>query len=374
MSDDFAGMDLMDLFRTEVEGLTPILNDGLVELERDPSASDRIAELMRAAHSIKGASRIMGLQSAVEVAHAMEDYFVCVQKGEIAPISDHIEILFGGVDLMERIAAQEAYEIRTWLQNESAAMEVLAERIKALSVSDVAAAKDESEPVTVEPQATPPPAEAHVIDDDAVELASDTTESEVVSAARPGEAGSADARDRVVRITSETLDRLMALAGEVLVDTRWLGPLGESLVRLRRDQTELARMIEQLRDGLQRPGGTEIALGQLEQTERKIQQSRNSFAEHADEFEAFARRTVRLSNRLYHHVIESRMRPFARIALWIKARLRRAVRNADRLSPRLRRSARASAEAEASREGGSVAPPLRALSTQRGAGDDCAVG
>ena len=314
MSDDFAGMDLMDLFRTEVEGLTPILNEGLMELERDPTASDRIAELMRAAHSIKGAARIMGLQSAVEVAHAMEDYFVSVQKGDIAPISDHIEHLFGGVDLMEKIAALEPFEIRGWLKNESAAIEELTERIGSLSDStapiEVAAADDGSAPAAaVDPktQPAPPPPETEPVP----ESPGDNAGSEVVPAARPDKAGSADARDRVVRITSETLDRLMALAGEVLVDTRWLGPLGESLVRLRKDQTELARMIEQLRDGLQRPGGTEIALGQLEQTERRIQQSRHSFAEHADEFEAFARRTVRLSNRLYHQVIESRMRPFA---------------------------------------------------------------
>ena len=204
--------------------------------------------------------------------------------------------------------------LRGWLKNESAAIEELTERIGSLSDSaapiEVAAADDGSAPAAaVDPktQPAPPPPETEPVP----ESPGDNAGSEVVPAARPDKAGSADARDRVVRITSETLDRLMALAGEVLVDTRWLGPLGESLVRLRKDQTELARMIEQLRDGLQRPGGTEIALGQLEQTERRIQQSRHSFAEHADEFEAFARRTVRLSNRLYHQVIESRMRPFA---------------------------------------------------------------
>ena len=36
---------------------------------------------MRAAHSLKGAARIVGLDAAVRVAHAMEDCLVAAQKG-----------------------------------------------------------------------------------------------------------------------------------------------------------------------------------------------------------------------------------------------------------------------------------------------------
>ena len=36
---------------------------------------------MRAAHSLKGAARIVGLTVGVRVAHAMEDCFVAAQQG-----------------------------------------------------------------------------------------------------------------------------------------------------------------------------------------------------------------------------------------------------------------------------------------------------
>jgi anti-anti-sigma factor len=58
---------------------------------------------MRAAHSIKGAARIVGVDAAVQVAHAMEDCFVAAQKGAVALTSDAVDVLLGGVDALHRI-------------------------------------------------------------------------------------------------------------------------------------------------------------------------------------------------------------------------------------------------------------------------------
>ena len=50
----------------------------------DSSAGTFAGEmLMRAAHSFKGAARIVNLQSAVRVAHAMEDCFALAQQGKL---------------------------------------------------------------------------------------------------------------------------------------------------------------------------------------------------------------------------------------------------------------------------------------------------
>ena len=56
---------------------------------------------MRAAHSLKGAARIVGLDAAVRVAHAMEDCFVAAQKGKIVLQPEHVDILLQGVDLLD---------------------------------------------------------------------------------------------------------------------------------------------------------------------------------------------------------------------------------------------------------------------------------
>src|SRR5262245_44955483 len=78
---DLSGFSMMELFRMEAESHTATLSAGLIALEGKPAASSVIEPLMRAAHSIKGAARIVGLDTVVRIAHALEDCFVAAQQG-----------------------------------------------------------------------------------------------------------------------------------------------------------------------------------------------------------------------------------------------------------------------------------------------------
>ena len=77
--------------RLEAEERLSVLSQGLVALEGSSATSDVIEPLMRAAHSLKGAARIVGLDAAVRVAHAMEDCLVAAQQGLLKLQSAHIE-------------------------------------------------------------------------------------------------------------------------------------------------------------------------------------------------------------------------------------------------------------------------------------------
>src|SRR5690606_29063154 len=68
---DMNDLPLIELFRMEAEGQLAVLTEGLLALERGDTS--QLEALMRAAHSLKGAARIVGLDTAVRVAHAMED-------------------------------------------------------------------------------------------------------------------------------------------------------------------------------------------------------------------------------------------------------------------------------------------------------------
>jgi chemotaxis protein histidine kinase CheA len=96
---------LIDLFRSEVETHSELLSAALLALERSPSDTSRIDEMMRAAHSIKGASRVVGVDPAASVAHVMEDCFVAAQKGAIGFSPGDVDLLLRGVDLLDRISA-----------------------------------------------------------------------------------------------------------------------------------------------------------------------------------------------------------------------------------------------------------------------------
>jgi two-component system sensor histidine kinase and response regulator WspE len=94
---------MLELFRTEAQNYVAILNDGLIALEKGPDAIDALDPLMRAAHSIKGAARIVGFDVAAKVSHAMEDCFAAARKGEAALGPDRIRILLRGVDILNQI-------------------------------------------------------------------------------------------------------------------------------------------------------------------------------------------------------------------------------------------------------------------------------
>ena len=97
---------LIDMFRSEVETHSELLSAALLALERSPSDTSRIDEMMRAAHSIKGAASIVGVEPAVSVAHAMEDCFVAAQKRAIGFSPADIDVLLRGVDLLGKISAR----------------------------------------------------------------------------------------------------------------------------------------------------------------------------------------------------------------------------------------------------------------------------
>jgi two-component system sensor histidine kinase and response regulator WspE len=101
---ELADNSMLDLFRAEVETHTQTLNEGLLTLEKAPNQLKQIEPLMRAAHSIKGAARIVGVEDGVRISHVMEDCLVAAQNGQITLTSESIDILLRGVDALSRIA------------------------------------------------------------------------------------------------------------------------------------------------------------------------------------------------------------------------------------------------------------------------------
>jgi two-component system sensor histidine kinase and response regulator WspE len=118
---DSANMDpaLLDLFRAEMDTHVPVLSQGLLDLEKGRAGEQEIAAMMRAAHSIKGAARIVGIEAAVQLAHVMEDCFTAAKETRIRLTSEAVDVLLQGVDALQRICSlQPDPELSgTWLQS-----------------------------------------------------------------------------------------------------------------------------------------------------------------------------------------------------------------------------------------------------------------
>ncbi|EDY19641.1 CheA signal transduction histidine kinase [Chthoniobacter flavus Ellin428] len=271
---DLSGISMAELFRIEAEAQTQTLTAGLLALERDPADAAHLESLMRAAHSIKGAARIVGINAAVNVAHAMEDCFVAAQKGALTLGQAEIDILLEGVDLLSRIANSSEAEMAKW-EGAAEIESFLARLANPANASNAVA--------TAAPAASAP--------------------------ARSADPTTANA-DRVLRVTADHLNRLLGLAGESLVEARWLDPFARSLLRLKRMQQEFGKCTEELRNALAGTPLSEDAQMRLAALEKKGAECRDFLGARLVELEMFDRRSGNLSHRLYDEALALRMRPF----------------------------------------------------------------
>ena len=105
---------MLELFRLEAESQAEILSSGVLAIEEQRQSAETIESLMRAAHSLKGAARIVGLDAAVQVAHALEDVFLAAGDNKISVQPTNADILLAGIDFLSSIAAADNGTDTTW--------------------------------------------------------------------------------------------------------------------------------------------------------------------------------------------------------------------------------------------------------------------
>ena len=268
---------MLDLFRIEIESQARLLSVGLLELEQNPARADRLDAMMRAAHSIKGAARMVEVRAGVRIAHVMEDGLVAAQRGKLMLQAPHIDLLLRGVDMLLRIAV--APDIGAWTDAHAADVDALEAALATL------------------PTGAPPPTLA-------VALAPDSSASAAAVVNKQN-------LDSAIRVSAESLNRLMGLAGEVQVEARWLRPYADALVHFKHRHTELISLLDKLRDALETTHIDEYARNLLNDAQHKAANCRQLLGERLSELDEFDRRSHNLASRLNREVIASRMRPFA---------------------------------------------------------------
>src|SRR5439155_1607800 len=194
---DLSQFSMLDLFRVEAETQAQVLTAGLLALERDDAAGSQLEACMRAAHSLKGAARIVA--------------------ASIAPVRPE----------------------------------------------DPANHRDRR------------------------------------------------ASDRVLRVTADNLNRLLSLAGESLVESRWARPFAESLLRLKRLHHELGLTLEGLHDVASERALDDRGPGPLADARRRVEECQQVLVARLADLDMFDRRSISLAHRLYDEALACRMRPFA---------------------------------------------------------------
>src|SRR5690242_1724522 len=85
-------------FRVEARELVEQLAKGVLELEKGETSVETIAKLLRLAHTLKGAARVVKRVEIGEHAHAMEDVLAPLRDGGVAAPREAIDALLGHLD------------------------------------------------------------------------------------------------------------------------------------------------------------------------------------------------------------------------------------------------------------------------------------
>ncbi|NBV20785.1 MAG: hybrid sensor histidine kinase/response regulator [Proteobacteria bacterium] len=320
LPEDLSSFSMLDLFKAEAETQLAVLSRGLLDLEKG-ATPEHLKELMRAAHSLKGAARLVSLDTAVRVAHVMEDALEAAQhspvplaqkpvaglldredlspkfRGQTAYTTLLVDMMLEGVDLLDRIAhtpeaeveqwsSDHSTEVETYLRNVGVLMEVHAQAEKFAQAGGGGAVARGT------PSGKPAPASVEELPGTGAGLTKEDA-------------------DRSLRITADSLNRLLALAGESQLQAHRLRPFAGTLLRLKRQLTDLSTAFDHVRDAIP----TEVVTGQLRDQLHTLQlcvaDSRQFLGDRLVELENLGRGSSTLSGRMYDAALACRMRPFS---------------------------------------------------------------
>ncbi|MDF8362520.1 hybrid sensor histidine kinase/response regulator [Achromobacter anxifer] len=277
---------LLELFQLETRTQVQVLNNGLLALEHDPTSAPQLEACMRAAHSLKGAARIVDLHPAVRIAHAMEDCLVEAREGRLRLQAADIDALLMGADLLQRVATPGAE-----LGGE---IDELVARLSSAPHAPPAAPAVAREP---KPSDFLPPLPA-------IEEAPAGAPLRRSSDLGLGEG------ERVLRVTADTLNKLLGLSSETLVESHWIAPFSASMLRLKRLQTGAAQALDNVRTALAGQALDARAQAALDDAHRIVEQCQQELSRRTSEVDEFGWRMGHLTQRLYDTALACRMRPF----------------------------------------------------------------
>ena len=216
--------EMRDIYRIESDEHLQALDDGLLRLEKDPLNRSILEELFREAHSLKGASRMLGLIDIEAVSHRLEDLLGGAHRNESPLTPKRIQALYSSLDALRALCETAI----TGAPSGIVVSEVLAR------LQSVGASSPEQETAGTSPvkAATSSPADpAHIAMADVAPPPSD--DATIAAAVSPSARyGAGPIRIETVRVETRKLDLLMTLTSELAVTRQRIARRGDEVDEL----------------------------------------------------------------------------------------------------------------------------------------------
>lgn len=95
--------ELRELFQIESEEHIQVIEKCLLTLEKNPEDYDTLHLIFREAHSMKGASRMLGISDIESIAHIFEEVLGKASRGEFKITSKQIDVYYEGIDAIKKL-------------------------------------------------------------------------------------------------------------------------------------------------------------------------------------------------------------------------------------------------------------------------------
>jgi two-component system chemotaxis sensor kinase CheA len=98
--------EFRDIYKTSTVERLQKLEDALMHLEKHPIDRAAMKEFLREAHTLKGDSRMLGVEDVESVIHQMEDCVAAIERGERVLTPDLCDRLYQGLDAIRKFVRE----------------------------------------------------------------------------------------------------------------------------------------------------------------------------------------------------------------------------------------------------------------------------
>ncbi|EPN2035457.1 chemotaxis protein CheA [Clostridium botulinum] len=132
----------MSMFLEESMDNLQTLNDSLLQLEQEPDDIDKLNEIFRVAHTIKGMAATMGFNEMSELTHKMEDVLSNFREGDLKVTQNVVTVLFKCLDTLEQMVNNISEEV-----DEKVPIDHIIEELEKAANGDISPQENEKEAI-----------------------------------------------------------------------------------------------------------------------------------------------------------------------------------------------------------------------------------
>ncbi len=176
--------EILEDFLIEAFELIEQLDQDLVELENNPEDLELLNSIFRVAHTIKGSSSFLNLDTLTELTHHMEDVLNKARKGELSITPLVMDTVLESIDMMKALL----YSVRDMGSDENDEIDIkpVCKRLDAISkgeeveIESSEASQEEEQEVSNEQEAeTPKESEEPEVEPDYSDMSDEEVEAEI---------------------------------------------------------------------------------------------------------------------------------------------------------------------------------------------------